>query len=90
VSDDLLVWIEQTARKHGVTDDDMRHAITHRLHVSELPTDDDSERVLVLGPDRAGNPLELVALLVDDGAVVIHAMALRARYRPLLGRKPRR
>ncbi len=42
------------------------------------------------GPDRAGNPLELVALLVDDGAVVIHAMALRARYRPLLGRKPRR
>ncbi len=36
MSDDPLVWIEQTARKHRVTDDDMRHAITHRLHVSEL------------------------------------------------------
>ncbi|MGI8751548.1 MAG: hypothetical protein ACR2MN_04425 [Acidimicrobiales bacterium] len=84
------MWIEQTARTHGVTDDDMRHALTHRLHVSELPTDDDSERVLILGPDRAGNPLELVALLVDDGAVVIHAMALRARYRSLLERKPQR
>lgn len=49
-----LVGYQHAARKHGVTDDDMRHAITHRLHVSEIPTDDDSERVLVLGPDRAG------------------------------------
>ena len=84
------MWIEQGARKHGVTDDDMRHAITHRLHTSELPTDNATERVLILGPDRAGNQLELVALLVEDGAAVIHAMPLRSRYRPLLGRKPRR
>ncbi len=83
------MWIEQDARKHGVTDEDMRHAITHRLHVSELPTDDETERVLIIGPNRAGNPLELVALLVEDGAVVIHAMALRARYRSLLERRPR-
>lgn len=84
------MWIEQSARKHGITDDDMRHAIMHRFHVSELPADDDTERVLILGPNRAGSPLELVALLVDDGAVVIHAMPMRARYRPLLERKPRR
>ena len=83
------MWIEQDARKHGVTDEDMRHAIAHRLHVSELPTDDDTERVLIIGANRAGNPLELVALLVEDGAVVIHAMALRSRYRPLLERRPR-
>ena len=50
------MWIEQDARKHGVTDEDMRHAITHRLHVSELPTDDETERVLIIGPNRAGNP----------------------------------
>ncbi|MDA8284597.1 MAG: hypothetical protein M0Z42_15175 [Actinomycetota bacterium] len=45
--------------------------------------------MLIIGPNRAGNPLELVALLVEDGAVVIHAMALRARYRSLLERRPR-
>lgn len=88
MSDEPRVWIEQSARKHGVADEDMRHAVAHRLHVSELPTDDDTERVLVIGPSRAGNPLELVALLVEKGAVIIHAMALRARYRPLLGRRP--
>ena len=89
MSDEPPVWIEQDARKHGIADEDMRHAITHRLHVSELPTDDETERVLLIGPNRAGNPLEQMALLVEDGAVVIHAMALRAHYRSLLERRPR-
>ncbi len=29
----------------------VRHAIAHRLHVSELPTDDETEWVLIIGPD---------------------------------------
>lgn len=86
VSDnDPPLWIAPAARKHRVSDDDMRHAFAHSLHVSEL----DDSRALVIGPDRAGNPLELVALTTEDVPVVIHAMALRARYRPLLERKPR-
>jgi hypothetical protein len=40
---------------------------------------------LVLGPDRAGNMLELVVLVFDDGRqMVIHAMVMRAKYRALL------
>lgn len=86
VSDnDPPVWIAAAARKHRVSDDDMRHAFAHSLHVSEL----DDSRALVIGPNQAGNLLELVALTTEDVPVVIHAMPLRAHYRPLLERKPR-
>jgi hypothetical protein len=40
---------------------------------------------LRLGPDRAGNPLEIVVLLLDDGReLIIHAMPMRPKYRDLL------
>jgi hypothetical protein len=41
-------------------------------------------RWLVLGPDRAGNLLELVVIDRPDGPAVIHAMPMRAQYRRLL------
>lgn len=41
-------------------------------------------RYLVLGSDRAGNLLELVVLDRPQGPAVIHAMAMRAKYRHLL------
>jgi hypothetical protein len=45
---------------------------------------DDPVRYLVLGPDRAGNLLELVVLDRPQGPAVIHAMAMRPQYRRLL------
>ncbi len=44
-------------------------------------------RYLVLGPDRAGNLLELVVLDRPQGPGVMHAMPMRAKYRPLLPRR---
>lgn len=44
----------------------------------------DPIRWLVLGPDHAGNLLELVVLDRPKGPAVIHAMAMRTRYRRLL------
>jgi hypothetical protein len=38
----------------------------------------------LLGPDGAGNLLELVVLDRAQGPAVIHAMAMSARYRRLL------
>lgn len=38
---------------------------------------DDPIRVLLAGPDSAGNVLELVVMMGDDVASVIHAMPLR-------------
>ncbi|MGH3850562.1 MAG: hypothetical protein ACRDRT_12815 [Pseudonocardiaceae bacterium] len=45
----------------------------------------DDGKVLYLGVDRAGNLLEVVAVLRDDGSeVVIHAMPMGAKYEPFL------
>jgi hypothetical protein len=44
-----------------------------------------SDRWLVVGPDRAGNLLEVVVLTtIEDTQLAIHAMAIRAKYRKLL------
>ncbi len=45
--------IVASARKHGIADDDILHAIDHSLAVEDLAEDPD--RWLVLGPDRAAN-----------------------------------
>lgn len=38
----------------------------------------------MLGPDRAGNLLEIVVLVIVEGdEIAIHAMAMRAKYRRL-------
>lgn len=78
--------LHPSARKHGVPDQDIRHAATYFLIAYPL-TDSDSgpQRELRLGPDRAGNLLEIVALLLDDGrSLIIHAMRMRPKYRDLL------
>jgi hypothetical protein len=45
---------------------------------------EDPVRYLVLGPDRAGNLLELVILDRPQGPAVIHAMKMRPKYGRLL------
>ena len=77
------LWIEPTARRHGISDDDIRHALAHPGYVGDDPDglDDDTPMTLILGPDRAGNRLELAALVADEGTVVVvHAMSMRAKY----------
>jgi hypothetical protein len=77
------VEIIESARKHGVSDDSIRHALEHAL-VSE-PAGEDPERQLFVGPDAAGNLLEVVAVVrTDQSLVVVHAMAMRPKYRRLL------
>jgi hypothetical protein len=58
------------------------HAVNHAITIDEAG--DDPVRWLVLGPDRAGNLLELVVIDRPDGPAVIHAMPMRAQYRRLL------
>ncbi|MGH3926851.1 MAG: hypothetical protein ACRDTT_28965, partial [Pseudonocardiaceae bacterium] len=78
--------IHEPARKHGVGDDDIVHAVEHAVAVYDIGEGDDEPiRSLHLGPDRAGNPLEMVVLELDDGRwLVIHAMRIRRRYQGLL------
>ena len=77
------LWIEPTARRQGVGDEDIRHAVMHPAYVGDDPDalDPDIPMTLFLGPDHAGNRLELAALIADDGTVVVvHAMPMRAKY----------
>jgi hypothetical protein len=77
------VEIHRSARRHGITDDDILHAIEHSLLVEDLGEDPD--RWLVIGPDRAANLLEIVVLVTAEGdELIIHVMPLRAIYRKLL------
>jgi hypothetical protein len=77
------VEIHPSARRHGIPDDDILHAIDHSIVVDDLGEDPD--RWLVIGPDCAANLLELIVLISAEGdGLIIHAMPLRAVYRKLL------
>lgn len=79
--------VHRSARRHGVTDEDIEHAWDHSVAWAELG--DDPPRYLVVGPDRSGNLLELVVLHTQGDELVIHAMALRrGTQRELLGGEP--
>jgi hypothetical protein len=77
------VEIHGSARKHGVADEDILHAIDHAQAIEDIGEDPD--RWLVLGPDRAANMLELVVLTTTEGTqLAIHAMPMRPAYQRLL------
>lgn len=71
--------------RHGVDERDMLHAVENSLVVDDLG--EDPERWLVLGPDTAGNLLEVVVMISGEGdETIIHAMSMRPKYRRLLER----
>jgi hypothetical protein len=77
------VRIAEPARKHGVADDDIRHALSNA--VRRVPGADDV--VMLIGPARDGSPLEVGVLGPGgDDPVVIHAMPLRPRFYKFLSR----
>lgn len=79
--------IHSAARRHEVQVDDILHAANHPVVIADLDDDDSPRRTLVLGPDTAGNMLELIVLHFDDRrGMVIHAMPMRSRYRDMLPR----
>jgi hypothetical protein len=67
--------IADNARKHGVADEDIEHAVRNVIRVLNQ-----GDRDLYVGADRTGRLLEVV-LLDDDGQpVAIHAMPLRPKF----------
>ena len=68
--------IAPSARKHGIADDDMRHALRNPLLVEDL----DEGLTMFVGPGRDGTPLEVGVADSDAGPVIVHAMRARPRY----------
>lgn len=77
--------VHRSAYKHGFDDAAILHALSHALTVIDLEPDGDPPRVLAIGPDLAGNLLEIIWLVLDeDREIVIHAMAMRPTFHALL------
>lgn len=65
-----------SARKHGLTDRSILHAISISFRVVTIEPD----LLLIIGPDENGQLLEVVVADPDDDARIIHAMPLRRRF----------
>jgi hypothetical protein len=75
------VEIHSAARKHGIADTDIDHALEHAMTIE----DQDDDTRLYIGPARSAALLEVVTIVRDDGTeVAIHAMGMRAKYKRLL------
>ncbi len=73
--------VHPSARKHGIADRDIKHAMAHAMAIE----DQDDDTRLYLGPSLSADLLEVVTIVRDDGSeLAIHAMKMRAKYQRLL------
>lgn len=76
--------VHPSARKHGITDEDVVRAARGYL-IAYLLDDELPLRELRLGFDTRGRLLEVAVLLLDDNTeLAIHAMKARPQYFDLL------
>ena len=76
-----MLDIHPSARKHGIVDEDIEHAVTYAMAIDDI--DDDIR--LYLGPARNAALLEVLTLPTAEGSeLAIHAMSMRPKYRHLL------
>lgn len=72
-----VLW---SAHRHGVATESIDHVLRHAGVVEQIS--EDPSRYLVLGPDEAGNLLELVVLDRPQGPAVIHAIGDERQVSP--------
>ncbi len=81
--------IFESAYRHGVSAEDIQHAWDNALGFYDIDPDNDPPKGLCIGPDTAGNLLEILYLQFPDDDVIIHAMPLRPVFRTYLtGEQP--
>jgi len=70
------VIILDSARKHGISDEDIIYALTHAIE--RIVIDGEKNKYLYLGFNIALNQLELITIeIVKEKVIVIHAMKAR-------------
>lgn len=79
--------IRPSALKHGVTSESISHAVTFPLLVDNEFAEGEPPKVLILGPDTAGNVLEVIGEFNEDAFRIFHAMPARTGYLRMLQRK---
>ena len=73
----VKVDIETSARKHGVSDKDMIHALRH--HWRAFDTDDPAVTMFV-GPSTAASHSRLGVVTDEQGTAIIHEMVARPKF----------
>jgi hypothetical protein len=76
----MALKINWSARKHGIEDDDIKHAVNCAMGIS----DHENDLRLYLGPGRNADLIEVVVMREDRDEVAIHAMKMRPKYKHLL------
>ena len=76
-----MLEIHPSARKHGIADEDIEHAVNHAMAIDDIEHDDIR---LYLGPARNAELLEVFTIPRGGGELAIHAMRMRPKYRHLL------
>jgi len=71
------VRIHASAFKHDIAEVDIEHAWNNAISYFDIDPDNDPPKSLAIGPDKAGNLLELLYLQLEDDDLIIHAMPLR-------------
>jgi len=74
VADDPIIAV--SARKHGLSDEDIGHAYRNPIRIFDL----DDGLIMIIGPTRVGAMLEIGIVDGDTDAVVVHAMQARDRF----------
>ena len=70
--------IHETSYKHGVSTFDIHHACARSIAAFEIDHENVEAKILIVGPDSAGNFLEVIGLEIDNKSLlIIHAMKLR-------------
>jgi len=67
--------ILESARKHGISDDDMLHAYRNPIRVFVL-----DDLVMLIGGDEAGRFLEVGVVEAEGLEFIVHAMPARERF----------
>ena len=77
--------IYETALKHGISNLDIRHVCANSSDIFELDQESYEIKILIIGPDSAGNLLEVIGLEINDQSLlIIHAMKIRKSMVKLL------
>ena len=82
----VALEILASPRRHGIPEDDIRHAINNAIAAINAPHQPDF--VMLIGPSSSMTLLEVGVLSADDNDYVIHAMPARQKYLKMI--EPRR
>jgi hypothetical protein len=81
----VVLEIRLSALKHGVSGESIAHAVTYLLFIDEDFQETEPSKVLILGPDAAGNILEVIGRFRSGHVLVVfHAMPARPALLGLL------